>query len=66
MAQALLICCSEIMKGGEIRKQLGANKNQSVKIPLEMHASIIFLFVAKESNSKASHKPNDRIDFILE
>ena len=37
-----------MINGGEIRRQLGANKNQSVKTPAEMHASIIFLFDSKD------------------
>ena len=31
-----------------------------------MHASMIFLFVSKESNSTAIHKPNERIAFIAD
>jgi hypothetical protein len=63
--QAFCICSSEIIKGGEIRKQFDANKNQSVKTPLAIHLSIIFLFVSKESNSTAIHSPKDLIAFIF-
>src|SRR5436190_6683686 len=59
------ICASSIAKEGEMRRQLGANKNQSVRIPCLIHSSIIFLLVSKESNSTASHKPNDRMAFMF-
>lgn len=57
---ASMICTCEIVNGGEMRKQLAANKYQSVIAPLSIHASIIFLFVSNESNSTAIHKPNER------
>src|SRR6266511_716316 len=65
MLQAAWICFSEIINGGEIRRQLEANKNQSVRTPFAILASIIFLLASNESNSIASHKPNERTDFIL-
>jgi hypothetical protein len=34
---ASLISSSEIISGGAIRKQLEANKNQSVKTPFKIH-----------------------------
>ena len=45
IADDFLICSSEIINGGEIRKQLEANKNQSVKTPSAIQSSITFLFV---------------------
>ena len=41
---AATISSLEIISGGTIRKHSGANKNQSVKTPLSINASIIFLF----------------------
>ena len=65
LLQASLIWFSETINGGEIRKQFGANRNQSVITPETIHVSMILLFVSKESNSTAIHKPNERIDLIF-
>jgi hypothetical protein len=50
--QAFLISASLIVNGGEIRRQSGAKRNQSVNTPLMIHLSIIFLQVSAFSNSK--------------
>ena len=65
MLQAFFIGTSEIVNGGETRKQFDANKNQSVITPELIQASIIFLFVSNESNSTAIHKPFERTAFIF-
>jgi hypothetical protein len=65
VSQAFLICSAEIINGGEMRRQLGANKNQSVSTPLAMQRSMIILFVSNVPNSTASHKPNERTDLIF-
>jgi len=43
VALASITCFFEIIKGGEIRKQFGANKNQSVNTPFSIQVSIILL-----------------------
>jgi hypothetical protein len=63
--QACLISSSEIIKGGEMRRQSEANKNQSVSTPPAIQAAINFLFVSNESNSTAIHKPNEPTTYIL-
>src|SRR5438045_9603372 len=54
-----------MINGGQMRRQFGANKNQSVNTPFRMQLSITFLLVSSESNSTASHKPNERMHFIF-
>ena len=63
--QACFISSSEIVNGGANRIQCGANKNQSVKTPFAIHASIICLLVSKLSNSTAINNPLERIAIIL-
>jgi hypothetical protein len=63
--QAFFICASEITNGGEIRRQFAPNKNQSVRMPFAIHASVIFLLDSKESNSIAIHKPKEMNGFYF-
>ena len=62
--QALRISFLEIVSGGAMRIQFGANKNQSVNTPFFMQRSITFLFVSKLSNSMAINNPRERIAFM--
>ena len=70
MVQAFSISSFEIIKGGEMRNEFDANKNQSVITPPELvdgsiHLSITFLLRSKESNSTAIHRPKERIDLTF-
>ena len=65
ISAAFFIWSLVIINGGEMRRQCGANKNQSVNTPVSIEASITFLFVSKESNSRANHNPKERMHFIL-
>ncbi len=56
-AQAFFISDSLMVSGGEIRRQLEENKNQSVNTPLRMQLSMILLQVSADSNSTANQRP---------
>lgn len=63
--QAILISSSLIFNGGTIRSAFDANKNQSVKTPCAINASIIFLLVSKLSKKTAIIKPALLMLFIV-
>src|SRR4051812_17376311 len=63
--QAFLISSSVINKGGEMRMQCGAKRNQSVITPFSIQWSMILLLVSNESNSRAIHSPKERTALIM-
>ena len=63
--QAKAISSFEIVSGGAMRKQSGANKNQSTKSPASTNFLFKAIFISADSKTMAKNKPLLRIDLIL-